>query len=519
MSKNYDLVKGMKLIKNYKLIEDIGKGTSCIVYKAWDINNKKLVAVKAISNTFLKNEENTKHFHNELKSLDKLKHPNIIRMFSLERTANNHYICLEYCNGGNLSNLLDYYKRTYNNGIPENLIQQILIQLIKGLDFMNSKKHLHRDLKLENVLLDFTDEIDNLDYSLEEKRLFKSLRVVIADLGYTRELEGHDNASTLCGTPYFMSPDLLKVSDGKSKGYNIKSDLWSLGTITYTLLTGDYPFEATNLKDLSDKINNAKYVYKTKKSCMFSYEIISFINGLLTFDENSRFSFSEMKDHPFIKNDPKQFHPLDLNVIPKESLNKDKGHIEVDGKNLNNFLWVMLKSNEIKELDKLKANDIENKDIMESICIINKNLTEEKKDLLSKFKQMKKVNAEIIQKKMQEIENNQKVEIDDNLNKSNEFNKNFVEKENSNEEVQKNSKEENSEFKREESDNLIINQTNSDFVSYVRVNNEEDEFVINEEAYSFIDENYYDFPKGFYDVNILEEIIIDESYLSSKLIK
>lgn len=66
--------------------------------------------------------------------------------------------------------------------------------------------------------------------------------------------------------------------------------------------------------------------------------------------------------------------------------------------NLNNFLWVMLKSNDIKNLDKLKAEDIENKNIMESICIINKNLTEDKKDLLSKFKKMKKINAEIIEK-------------------------------------------------------------------------------------------------------------------------
>lgn len=516
MSKNYELAKGMKMVKDYKLIEEIGKGTSAIVYKAWDNKYKRLVAVKSISNTFLKNEDNIKHFHNELKSLDRLKHDNIIKMYSLERTANNHYICLEYCNGGSLNDLLNYYKFVYNNGLPENLIQQIILQLIRGLDYMNTKKHMHRDLKLDNVLLNFSEEIVNLDYSFQEEKGFKNMRIIIADLGYTRELEGHDNASTLCGTPYFMSPDILKMD---KIGYNIKSDLWSLGTITYTLATGDYPFEANSLKDLSDKINNAKYVYKTKKSCMYSYELISFINGLLTYDQNSRFSFSEMKDHPFIKNDPNLFHPLDLNVIPKESLSKDKNQFEVDGKNLNNFLWVMLKSNDIKNLDKLKAEDIENKNIMESICIINKNLTEDKKDLLSKFKKMKKINAEIIEKSTnKDLEPVQKIEMNLDLNKSNDFNKNFILREDE-KKVEEIKIEENSN-KKLENDNTIQNlNSNESQSSYVKINNQEDEFVINEEAYSFIDENYYDFPKGFYDVNILEEILIDESYLSSKLVK
>lgn len=132
-------------------------------------------------------------------------------MYSLERTANNHYICLEYCNGGSLSDLLNYYKFVYNTGLPENLIQQIILQLIRGLEYMNTKKHMHRDLKLDNVLLNFSEEIVNLDYSYQEEKGFKNMRIIIADLGYTRELEGHDNASTLCGTPYFMSPDILTM--------------------------------------------------------------------------------------------------------------------------------------------------------------------------------------------------------------------------------------------------------------------------------------------------------------------
>lgn len=104
------------------------------------------------------------------------------------------------------------------------------------------------------------------------------------------------------------------------------------------------------------------------------------------------------------------------------------------------------------------------------------------------------------------------------LNKSNDFNKNFILREDE-KKVEEIKIEENS-SKKLENDNTIKNlNSNESQSSYVKINNQEDEFVINEEAYSFIDENYYDFPKGFYDVNILEEILIDESYLSSKLVK
>lgn len=412
---NYTDLKGYKQIRSYKLFEPpIGKGAVGVVYKAWDSKRNQLAAIKSISSKLLSDEQRMRCFQNEVKALHYLKHDNIIKIYSVEKTINNIYIALEFANGGTLNELLRFYKNKYNSGIPEPLVQRIIQQLLSGLEYMHEKKHMHRDLKLDNILLHFNDHYERDNFVDYEKSGFDGMQIKIADLGYAKNIEGTDLASTLCGTPITMPPEVVQnhLERNFERGYNAKADLWSLGALTYEMLVSQPPFNGYNIDDLFKNIS--KGVYNYPQNCMISIEAISFINGLLTFSNYDRFSFDDMKSHPFVYQDPLTFHPIDLNIIPKDSMSGNK--IEVDSKNCNNFLWVMFKNSGLKKLDQLNVKDLNDEKIMESVCIINQNMLSDKRDMLSLFrkgakKQKDKFNkpstGEAIKDKKVEIQNEQ----------------------------------------------------------------------------------------------------------------
>lgn len=414
METYYESKKGYKQIRSYKLFNPpIGKGSYGIVYKAWDMTNKKLVAIKAVETAKISGEENFNNFKKEVNALYKLNHENIIKIYNVDKTVNNFYIALEYANGGSLSHLVSYYANKHKTGLPESLVQRILVQLVNGIEYIHFKNYIHRDFKLDNILLCFPsfknrDSEVNLSEFIESN--FEGMIVKIADLGFTKDLGDCSTTNTLVGTPITMAPEIIHNIIGKEKekkNYNNKVDLWSLGAVTYELLIGRPPFIGSDVKKLFDKISNGKYNYP--KECMISFEAISFINGLLTFNENNRFNLEEIKKHPFLTKDPNTFHPIDLSLVPNNQL-KDQ-NIEIDSKDANNFLWVMFKNNDLNNLDKIISKDLNDDEVMKSICIINENIEKGKKNMLDRFRLgNKKFKKEII------IEN----QI---FNKSNEDNK------------------------------------------------------------------------------------------------
>ena len=340
-------MKGIKQIKNYRLTREIGRGTAGTVYEAIDDKTNKLVAVKSIQSLKLKDKRVMENFKRELKLLHGLNHNNIIKITGVEKTVNNIYLILEYCNGGNLYEYLHYYKRIHGTPLPEENVQVILRQLIDGLEYMHNCRTIHRDIKLENILVNFNsvcnqikpgEAFPKIDYSQMD---LLDITVKIADLGYARELEGAGVASTMCGTPITMAPDIIGLfnNDGnKDNRYNSKADLWSLGAITYELLVGRPVFVSNNVKQLFEEIMSGKY--SLPQNLKISLEAISFINGLLQFYPEKRMNWDQIRNHPFIVNDIKNLHFVDLTTV--DSPNQK---VLIDTKNCENFLWVLYKTN------------------------------------------------------------------------------------------------------------------------------------------------------------------------------
>ena len=444
-------MKGIKQINNYRLTRLIGKGATAKVYEAVNEKNKNVVAVKEIEATKLNDARIMENFKRELRLLSKFKNNNIIKILDLQKTKHNIYLILEFCNGGNLFEYKIWYEKNKKCELNELLIQKILRQLIIGLEYMHKNNSIHRDIKLENILLNFTkfpNKIQNDDFpkrvSYNEVSLNDQFEIKIADLGYARELEGTGIASTMCGTPITMAPDVALQNPNEVKHtYNNKADLWSLGTITYELLIGRPPFYANNYKDLFNEINDGKYTLPRKMK--LSTEVLSFINGLLQFYPEKRMNWEQIKEHPFIKNDVQSFHFLDLETVDAKG---DKKNLELNAKNCDNFLWINFKNDKLNmNIDKVNnenmkdpkikkiidENKTKNDEILKAIEEEKKKIEEEKKKQAEKIKK----ENEIIKKEKEENEKmknlieekEKKIKDQTNLNqiKENEINKKLEE--------------------------------------------------------------------------------------------
>ena len=133
-------------------------------------------------------EKVKKYFNNELFILKNVNHPNIVKLYDIKQTLNNFYLVFDLCNGGGLSNCLERYKKKHDGKpFPENIVQHLMKQIVSGMKYLHNKKILHRDIKLDNILVKFeTDEDkDNDNY-------FKALKN-----SYTSEANNLNNSYPL----------------------------------------------------------------------------------------------------------------------------------------------------------------------------------------------------------------------------------------------------------------------------------------------------------------------------------
>ena len=210
---------------NYTIGKLIGKGSFGKVYLArHDLSNGTKVVLKASS----KEDPNlAREIHHHRQFV----HPHIARLYEVIVTENQVWLVLEYCPGDELYNYL-----CSKGHLPVEQAQKIFTQLVGAVAYIHSKQCVHRDLKLENVLLD------------------KHENVKLVDFGFTREYEGKASyLQTFCGTVCYSAPEMLRGE----KYAGEKVDVWSLGIILYALLKGELPFDedddaATKAKILKD---------------------------------------------------------------------------------------------------------------------------------------------------------------------------------------------------------------------------------------------------------------------------
>jgi serine/threonine protein kinase len=217
---------------------------------------------------------------------------------------------MEFCNGGDLTGCLKKYKAAYRRPFTEEIVQYIMRQVVNGLNFLHSNKIIHRDLKLDNILLNYNSENDKNSLNIM-KAVAK-----ITDFGFATRLKSSKSnlTYTVLGTPAYMDPQLLNNMQSKTPnkvGYDEKADIWSLGCLCYEMLVGHVAFSGTSMQELNQKVKQGNYSLPTN----ISEEVFSFINGMLQKDPNKRLSTHELLKHNFLVKNVRQFKPLDVRKI------------------------------------------------------------------------------------------------------------------------------------------------------------------------------------------------------------
>lgn len=280
--------------------EIIGTGAFGSVYRGVKDNGN--YAVKKVSKALLLTDQKKMYFNNEIYLLKQIKHKNIARYIDKNETFSCYYIILEYCNGGTLLNALNDYKTKHNNLLPEKTVGYLTKQIIEGLVYLHNMNIIHRDIKAENILLHFDNEKDKDTMELSKAT------VKIIDFGFARYLHKNELASSIIGTPLCMDPCILSAINNEKIVYSEKCDIWSLGIVVYQLSIGVTPFQGNNVNELYDNV--------TKFNCSISHDIklsnecVSFINKLLTIEENKRPNAIDLLEEPFIIKDYKDYNKV-----------------------------------------------------------------------------------------------------------------------------------------------------------------------------------------------------------------
>ncbi|XP_055495690.1 serine/threonine-protein kinase MARK1 isoform X3 [Leucoraja erinacea] len=236
-------------IGNYRLLKTIGKGNFAKVKLARHVLTGREVAVKIIDKTQLNptslqklpgspcpglptvDSRITKLFR-EVRIMKILNHPNIVKLFEVIETEKTLYLIMEYASGGEVFDYLVAHGR-----MKEKEARAKFRQIVSSVEYCHQKCIVHRDLKAENLLLD------------------ADMNIKIADFGFSNEFTIGSKLDTFCGSPPYAAPELFqgKKYDGP------EVDVWSLGVILYTLVSGSLPFDGQNLKELRERVLRGKY--------------------------------------------------------------------------------------------------------------------------------------------------------------------------------------------------------------------------------------------------------------------
>nr|XP_054305360.1 MAP/microtubule affinity-regulating kinase 3 isoform X15 [Pongo pygmaeus] len=218
-------------IGNYRLLKTIGKGNFAKVKLARHILTGREVAIKIIDKTQL-NPTSLQKLFREVRIMKILNHPNIVKLFEVIETEKTLYLIMEYASGGEVFDYLVAHGR-----MKEKEARSKFRQIVSAVQYCHQKRIVHRDLKAENLLLD------------------ADMNIKIADFGFSNEFTVGGKLDTFCGSPPYAAPELFqgKKYDGP------EVDVWSLGVILYTLVSGSLPFDGQNLKELRERVLRGKY--------------------------------------------------------------------------------------------------------------------------------------------------------------------------------------------------------------------------------------------------------------------
>ncbi|OIV95291.1 hypothetical protein TanjilG_07447 [Lupinus angustifolius] len=284
-------------VGKYELGRTLGEGNFGKVKFARNTRSGQPFAVKILEKNKISNLNTTDQIKREITTLKLLKHPNVVRLHEVLASKTKIYMVLEYVTGGEL-----FYKIASKGKLTETEGRKLFQQLIDGVSYCHNKGVFHRDLKLENVLVDDKGNIKITDFGLS---------------ALPQHLREDGLLHTTCGSPNYVAPEILA-----NKGYDgATSDAWSCGVILYVILTGYLPFDDRNIAVLYQKI----FKGDVQIPKWLSLGAQNMIKRVLDPNPKTRITMAEIKEDPWFKEDynpanPEEDEEEDINNIDNAAL-------------------------------------------------------------------------------------------------------------------------------------------------------------------------------------------------------
>uniref|UniRef100_A0A8D0H568 non-specific serine/threonine protein kinase n=1 Tax=Sphenodon punctatus TaxID=8508 RepID=A0A8D0H568_SPHPU len=248
----------------YEFLETLGKGTYGKVKKARD-RSGKLVAIKSIRKDKIKDEQDLIHIRREIEIMSSLNHPHIIAIHEVFENSSKIVIVMDYASKGDLYDYVNERQR-----LTEQEARHFFRQVVSAIYYCHKNGIVHRDLKLENILLDANGNIK------------------IADFGLSNVYQQDKFLQTFCGSPLYASPEI--VNGRPYKGPEV--DSWSLGVLLYILIHGTMPFDGQDYKTLVKQITSGDYREPTKVS-----DACGLIRWMLMVNPERRATIEDVASH------------------------------------------------------------------------------------------------------------------------------------------------------------------------------------------------------------------------------
>ena len=297
------------IFEKYDLREQLGHGAFAVVQRCIEKSSGRSFAVKNIDKKKVaKNPKLSYHVHREIEILRNVNHPNVVQYVDFFEGTSNMWIVMEYIKGG------DMMEYILNNGpLTEKLARPLVLEIVDAMEYLHSLGIAHRDLKPDNILLDWRGN---------------ELHAKISDFGLAKVVSPGTVLKTFCGTMNYLAPEVFM--GGGRAAYSQNVDRWSLGVIVYVALSGLSPFDGTSQEQLSKNILNVRITYEPLIQMGISSLAIDFMRRLIIKEPELRMDEYEASHHPWLTESSSKFSEDGSSQEPKLKSESQRARYNVE---------------------------------------------------------------------------------------------------------------------------------------------------------------------------------------------